>query len=90
MDIFLLEGMKTTPFFSIGLSSALARYTRTDLYFLAYSFYVAPGISTIRNRTDVRLSLPVGVELRGDGRSLFAGLTLTIARVGQREAEERR
>lgn len=90
MDIFLLEGAETTPFYSMGFSWTLARYSRTDLYFLAYSLYVAPGISTVRNRLDLRLALPLGVELRGDGRSLSAGLTLTIARARRYEAEGRR
>ncbi len=70
----------TAPFFSFGGSCALARYRWTDLYFLAYAVQVAPGLSIERERLELRLSAPLRAEFRGDGRSLSAGLALTIAK----------
>ncbi len=78
----------TAPFLSFGGSCALARYRWTELYFLAYAVQTAPGLSIERERLELRLSVPFRAEFRGDGRSLSAGVALTIAKLprGRRRA----
>jgi hypothetical protein len=87
IDLHGRDGGEARPFISLGTYCALARYVQTELYFLAYSFHLAPGLTIERGRFELRLSLPLRVEFRGDATSLSAGLALAVARPSRRPAE---
>jgi hypothetical protein len=80
----------TAPFLTVGGSCAVASYTDTELYFISYSIQAVPGLAAEYGRLELRLSLPLKVDLQGDGASVSAGMAITIAAGGRRATREER
>lgn len=67
-------------FLSLGATAALARYDLTDLAFIEYSPFAAPGIANERAGFVFRVSVPIELNLKGDAASFSVGLLFSLSR----------
>ncbi len=75
-----LRGDRSCAFWAFGASASLARYTLTELAFMEYSAFIAPGVSISQGIVELRASLPLTVAFRGDAVAFAGGILFCLSR----------